>query len=112
MKTIKFVVKVKRGNRAPEYVQCVDTTPLHMTPNPKARIADGQAHGRRRYRITGKLPVHPGVVVRASCVVFVQTMVTRLSDFERTAYSSGLGRVEEGLTALKRLDCVGYFAYF
>ena len=33
VKTIKFVVKLNRGGRAPEYVQRVDPTPLHMTTN-------------------------------------------------------------------------------
>jgi len=67
MKTIKFVVKLNRSGRAAEYVQRVDPTPIHMTTNPQACIAHGQAHGRRRYRITRKLTVQPGVVVRASC---------------------------------------------
>jgi len=33
MENIKFVVKVNRGARAPEYVQRVDPTPIHMTTN-------------------------------------------------------------------------------
>jgi hypothetical protein len=36
MKNIKFVVKVNRGGtRAPQYVQRVDATPIHMTTNRK-----------------------------------------------------------------------------
>jgi hypothetical protein len=42
MKTITFVVKVNRGNRAPEYVQRVDATPLHMTTNPKLALLMGK----------------------------------------------------------------------
>jgi hypothetical protein len=42
MKTIKFVVKVNRGTRAPEYVQRVDPTPLHMTSNPKLALLMGR----------------------------------------------------------------------
>jgi hypothetical protein len=42
MKTIKFVVKVNRGTRAPEYVQRVDPTPLHMTANRKLALVMGK----------------------------------------------------------------------
>jgi hypothetical protein len=36
MKNIKFIVKVnRRGARAPQYVQQVDRTPIHMTTNRK-----------------------------------------------------------------------------
>ena len=42
MKTIKFVVKVNRGTRAPEYVQRVDPTPLHMTTNRKLALIMGK----------------------------------------------------------------------
>jgi hypothetical protein len=42
MKTIKFVVKVNRGFRAPEYVQRVDPTPLHMTSNRKLALVMGR----------------------------------------------------------------------
>jgi len=42
MKTIKFVVKVNRGTRAPEYVQSVDPTPLHMTANRKLALVMGK----------------------------------------------------------------------
>jgi hypothetical protein len=42
MKTIKFAVKVNRGTRAPEYVQRVDPTPLHMTTNPKFALLMGR----------------------------------------------------------------------
>jgi len=42
MTTIKFVVKVNRGTRAPEYVQRVDPTPLHMTTNPKLALLMGR----------------------------------------------------------------------
>lgn len=42
MKNIKFVVKVNRGTRAPEYVQRVDPTPLHMTTNRKLALVMGR----------------------------------------------------------------------
>jgi hypothetical protein len=42
MKTIKFVVKVNRGPRTPEYVQRVDATPLHMTTNRKLALVMGK----------------------------------------------------------------------
>ncbi len=43
MKNIKFVVKVNRdGTRAPEYVQRVDSTPLHMTTNRKLALVMGR----------------------------------------------------------------------
>jgi hypothetical protein len=42
MKSIKFIVKVNRGTRAPEYVQRVDPTPLHMTTNPKLALLMGR----------------------------------------------------------------------
>ena len=42
MKTVKFVVKVKRGTRAPEYVQRVDPTPLQMTTNRKLALVMGK----------------------------------------------------------------------
>ena len=35
MKNIKFIVKVNRGTRIPEYVQRVDSTPIHMTTDRK-----------------------------------------------------------------------------
>ena len=36
MRNIKFLVKVNRGGaRAPQYVQRVDSTPIHMTTNRK-----------------------------------------------------------------------------
>ena len=42
MKTIKFIVKVNRGTRAPEYVRRVDPTPLHMTTNRKLALVMGK----------------------------------------------------------------------
>jgi hypothetical protein len=42
MKTIKFVVKVNRGTRVPEYVQRVDPTSVHMTTNRKLALAMGR----------------------------------------------------------------------
>ena len=43
MKNIKFVVKVNRsGARAPEYVQRVSPTPLHMTTNRKLALVMGR----------------------------------------------------------------------
>ena len=42
MKSIKFVVKVNRGARAPEYIQRIDPTPIHMTTNPKLALLMGR----------------------------------------------------------------------
>ncbi|HET7892655.1 MAG TPA: hypothetical protein VFL34_14085 [Candidatus Sulfotelmatobacter sp.] len=42
MKNIKFVVKVKRGGRAPEYVQRLDPTRIHMTTNRKLALVMGK----------------------------------------------------------------------
>jgi hypothetical protein len=42
MQNIKFVVKVHRGARAPEYVQRVDPTPIHMTTNRKLALVMGK----------------------------------------------------------------------
>jgi hypothetical protein len=42
LKTIKFVVKLKRGDRAAEYVQRVDPAPIHMTTNPKLALLMGR----------------------------------------------------------------------
>jgi len=41
MKKIKFVVKVNRGGRA-EYVRRVESTPIHMTTNPKLALLMGR----------------------------------------------------------------------
>ena len=43
MQNIKFVVKVNRGGtRAPQYVQRVDPTPIHMTTNRKLALLMGK----------------------------------------------------------------------
>ena len=43
MKTIKFIVKVNRGGaRAPQYVQRVDRSPIHMTTNRKLALLMGK----------------------------------------------------------------------
>jgi hypothetical protein len=42
MKSIKFIVKVHRGTRAPEYVQRVDRSPMHMTTNRKLALLMGK----------------------------------------------------------------------
>ena len=43
MKNIKFVVKVNCGGpHAPEYVQRVDPTPIHMTTNRKLALFMGR----------------------------------------------------------------------
>jgi hypothetical protein len=42
MKNIKFVVKVNRGTRVPQYVQRVDSTPIHMTTNRKLALLMGK----------------------------------------------------------------------
>jgi hypothetical protein len=42
MQTIKFVVKLNRGDHATEYVQRVDPTPIQMTTNPKLALLMGR----------------------------------------------------------------------
>ena len=43
MTNIKFVVKVNRGGtRAPQYVQRVDPTPIHMTTDRKLALVMGR----------------------------------------------------------------------
>jgi len=42
MKTIKFVVKVNRGARAPQYVQRADSTPIQMTTSRKLALVMGR----------------------------------------------------------------------
>jgi len=43
MTNIKFVVKVNRGGtRAPEYVQRVDPSPIHMTTNRNLALVMGR----------------------------------------------------------------------
>jgi len=43
MKNIKFIVKVSRGGaRAPQYVQSVDRSPIHMTTNRKLALLMGK----------------------------------------------------------------------
>jgi hypothetical protein len=43
MKKIKFVVRVNRtGNRLPQYIQRVDSTPIHMTTNRKLALLMGR----------------------------------------------------------------------
>jgi hypothetical protein len=43
MKNIKFVVKVNRGGaRSPQYVQRVDSTPMHMTTDRKLALVMGR----------------------------------------------------------------------
>jgi hypothetical protein len=59
MKTIKFVVKVNRGTRAPEYVQRVDPTPLHMTTNPKLALLMGRLTAEDAIQSLGNLRCSP-----------------------------------------------------
>ena len=43
MKSIKFVVKVNRGGtRAPQYVQKMDSIPMHMTTDRKLALLMGR----------------------------------------------------------------------
>ena len=42
MQNIKFLVKVNRGARAPEYVRRVDPTPIQMTTNRKLALVMGK----------------------------------------------------------------------
>jgi len=43
LKNIKFIVKVNRGGaRAPQYVQRVDSIPIHMTTNRKLALLMGK----------------------------------------------------------------------
>ena len=59
MKTIKFVVKVKRGNRVPEYVQWVDATPIHMTTNPKLALLMGRLTAEDAIESLGNVRCNP-----------------------------------------------------
>ncbi len=42
MHVTKFVVKVNRGTRAPEYVERIDRTPVQMTTNRKLALVMGK----------------------------------------------------------------------
>lgn len=42
MTNIKFIVKVNRGTRIPEYVHRVDSTPIHMTTDRKLALLMGK----------------------------------------------------------------------
>jgi len=42
VKTTKFVVKLNRGTRVPEYVQRIDRTPFQTTTNPKLALIMGR----------------------------------------------------------------------
>jgi hypothetical protein len=42
MKNIKFVVKLNRGTRAPEFVQRIDRTPIQTTTNRKLALVMGK----------------------------------------------------------------------
>ncbi len=42
MKNIKFVVRVIRGTRAPEYVQRIDRVPIQTTPNRRLALIMGK----------------------------------------------------------------------
>jgi hypothetical protein len=42
MNNIKFVVKVNRGSRAPQYIQRVDSLPIHLTTNRKLALLMGK----------------------------------------------------------------------
>jgi len=42
MTNIKFVVKVNRGTRGPEYVQKMDRDPIQMTSNRKLALVMGR----------------------------------------------------------------------
>lgn len=42
MQNIKFLVKVSRGARTPEYVRRVDPTPIQMTTNRKLALVMGK----------------------------------------------------------------------
>jgi hypothetical protein len=42
MKNIKFVVRVNRGIRAPEYVQRIDRTPIRMTTHRMLALVMGR----------------------------------------------------------------------
>jgi hypothetical protein len=42
MTNIKFVVKVNRGTRGPEYVQKMDRAPIQMTSNRKLALVMGR----------------------------------------------------------------------
>jgi hypothetical protein len=59
MKTVKFVVKVNRGTRAPECVLRVDPTPLHMTTNPKLALLMGRLTAEDAVELLGNSRCSP-----------------------------------------------------
>jgi len=69
MKNIKFVVKVNRGGtRAPEYVQRVDPTPIHMTTNRKLALLMGRFTAEdaiKSFQHSRRIPELESVQVRA-----------------------------------------------
>jgi hypothetical protein len=42
MEDIKFIVRVIRGTRAPEYVQRIDRAPIQTTPNRRLALVMGR----------------------------------------------------------------------
>ena len=42
MENIKFIVRVIRGTRAPEYVQRIDRAPIQTTPNRRLALVMGR----------------------------------------------------------------------
>lgn len=65
IQNIKFVVKVNRGARAPEYVQRVDPTPTHVTTNRKLALVMGRLTAEDAIESLGNSRVHPRVGVGA-----------------------------------------------
>jgi len=61
MKNTKFVVKVNRGSRVPEYVERIDRAPIQMTTNRKQALlmgkftAEGVADSMRNSRRIAEL---------------------------------------------------------
>jgi hypothetical protein len=79
MKNIKFVVKVNRGDtHAPEYVQRVDPTPIHMTTNRKRALVMGKFMAEDAVKSPRKFPAQTGVGLGTGrCLEFVLKTVTR-----------------------------------
>ena len=58
MRNTKFVVKVNRGSRVPEYVERIDRAPIQMTTNRKQALLMG--------KFTAETPPNPSRTPAAS----------------------------------------------
>jgi hypothetical protein len=63
MNATKFVVRLNRtGNRAPEYVQRVDPTPIQITKNRKRALIMGRLNAEDVMRSIHTSQCHPELV--------------------------------------------------